>query len=197
QPVQNVHQTTEAEQNAIAQMPKTSAWQRLRNRPGKLRLPAFFNKKTIAALGFGAIFLAAGSILVPQFVQNTAHEKNTERFPKAKSTARPTNIARSTLVQTIRAHTGAVTTLRLSGDGRQLISSGADRMVKVWNMADGILVRAYQPHNQDIVALDVRGNRLAQADKSGNVSLYDLDKNEQLASFTVPQGKISTLAFAQ
>ncbi len=172
-------------------------WQGLKNSLGKLRLPFSLSKKLGAGLGVVAIFFAAGSTFLPELAQKIENVKTPDRFPNKRKISRPNVIARATLLRTVRAHDGAVTALRLSGNGRQLVSIGADRTIKVWNMADGSLNRSYQPHNQDIVALDVKGNRLVQADKSGNVFLYDLDTNEQLASFTVPQNAISALTFSQ
>lgn len=99
------------------------------------------------------------------------------------------------LINTIDAHDGGVTTLRLLNGGRQLISTGSDRIIKIWDMKTGTLFQSFEAHDQTITALDVKGTNLIQADDQGHVTLYDLTNTQQLASFTALDGPIRSIAF--
>ncbi len=53
-------------------------------------------------------------------------------------------------------HSDTVNCLAFSPDGQQLASCAADRFVKLWNVADGKLVRSFEGHTHHVL-----GNRLA------------------------------------
>ncbi len=135
---------------------------------------------------------------------STAKPPNTKKAirkprpkPKAKPKPKPKPVLAppSHLLKTLNAHKGGVVNLLVSNNGNQLISSGADRTIKIWNLANGSLSQSFEPHQQAITALDVLGNRLVQGDASGNIFLFDLTRTEQLATFKAIDGPISTVAF--
>ncbi len=100
------------------------------------------------------------------------------------------------LIRTLDAHGGGVTVLRSGSNDGQIISTGADRLIKIWDIKDGSLLRAYTAHDQAITALDRRGNRLIQGDSIGNVALFDLVESAQITRFKGVEGPVLSLAFA-
>ncbi len=121
--------------------------------------------------------------------------KKPTRQPRPKPKPKPILAPPSHLLKTLNAHSGGVISLLVSSSGNQLISSGADRTIKIWNLSNGTLGQSFEPHQQSITALDVLGNRLVQGDASGNIFLFDLTRTEQLATFKAIDGPISTIAF--
>ncbi len=115
--------------------------------------------------------------------------------PKPKAKPKPILAPRSHLLKTLSAHSGGVISLLVAKKGGQLISSGADRNIKIWDMENGVLIQSFEPHQQSITALDVLGERLVQGDANGNIFLFDLARTEQLATFKAIDGPISTVAF--
>ncbi|MCP4933740.1 MAG: protein kinase [bacterium] len=117
--------------------------------------------------------------------------------PKAKAKPKPKPVLAppSHLLKTVTAHKGGVVSLLVSNSGEQLISSGKDQIIKIWDIASGSLTQSFEPHQQSITALDVLGERLVQGDASGNIFLFDLSRTEQLATFKALDGPISSVAF--
>ncbi len=102
----------------------------------------------------------------------------------------------SHLLNTVTAHRGGVVSLLVANNGKQLISSGADRIIKIWDLKTGSIIQSFEAHQHPITALDVLGQRLVQGDANGNIFLFDLAKTEQLASFKAVDGPIRAVAFA-
>ncbi|HEV3418370.1 MAG TPA: c-type cytochrome domain-containing protein, partial [Pirellulales bacterium] len=62
------------------------------------------------------------------------------------------NPADGSLVRTIPdAHSDTIFCVRFSPDGEQLASCGADRFVKVWNVASGALVKPFEGHTHHVL----------------------------------------------
>lgn len=116
--------------------------------------------------------------------------------PKPKPKPKPVLAPPSALLKTIPAHKGGVLTVLLSAEGGRLISTGADRIIKIWDIDDGVAVQTFEPHEQAITTLDISGDRLVQGDSRGNIFLFDLARTEQLATFKAVEGPIRAVAFA-
>jgi WD40 repeat protein len=157
---------------------------------GRRSLP--FSLPFLAGLFFfGAIIWAINSYRSDLF-------DFTDKVELPQITAPPTDLPaknNSALTKTVNAHEGGVTILRLSKDGRELISAGKDRVIKIWNMDSGTLFQSFKTHDYEITALDIKGQRLALADLEGSVFLFDLVNTELLTSFHALDGPVRSLAF--
>jgi WD40 repeat protein len=59
---------------------------------------------------------------------------------------RTVRLARPTKVLVLKGHRDDVTSVRLSPDGRRLVTASADHDVRIWSTADGSLVRVLKAH---------------------------------------------------
>lgn len=80
------------------------------------------------------------------------------------------------------AHSDTILSLEFSPDGRLLATASADKFVKVFQVADGALVRSFEGHTQHVLGVAWRadGLVLASAGADQAVKLWDYDKGEQL-----------------
>lgn len=92
----------------------------------------------------------------------------------------PMDAEQPTAVRTIEAHRGWVRALAVSPDGRTLASCGNDRLVKLWSIPDGKLLRELVGHDCHVynTAFHPDGKRLVSADLKGIVKVWDLVKGE-------------------
>jgi WD40 repeat protein len=75
----------------------------------------------------------------------------------------------------LRGHTGFVSGVCWSPDGKRLISGGQDRLVKVWETATGQELLSLQGHADGVwgVAFSRDGQRLVSASTDGAVKLWE------------------------
>src|SRR5262249_32855931 len=99
----------------------------------------------------------------------------------------------------LAGHTGQVFVLAWSPDSK-LLASGAidDRAIRIWDPADGRLVRKLEGHTDWIrsVVFAPDGKTLASGSFDGTVRLWDVATGELLRLFNGDTGFISSVAFA-
>jgi WD40 repeat protein len=78
----------------------------------------------------------------------------------------------------LEAHRGWVRALAASPDGNMLASCGNDRLVKLWSIPDGKLIRVFAGHTCHVynVAFHPDGKHLISADLHGIVKVWDVAK---------------------
>ncbi len=82
-------------------------------------------------------------------------------------------------------HTGRVTQLAWSDDGRRALSGSEDRTLRLWEVADGRPLLTLEGHEAVITALavDWRHDRVLSGAKDGSVWLWSLEKAGRLRRF--------------
>jgi WD40 repeat protein len=87
-----------------------------------------------------------------------------------------------TPLRSIDAHDGWVRELAVSPDGKQLASCGNDRLVKLWNVADGKPVRECAGHGSHVynVAFHPDGTQLVSGDLKGVIKVWDVTNGTAL-----------------
>lgn len=85
-------------------------------------------------------------------------------------------------IRTVEAHEGWVRAVAVSADGKWLASSGNDRLVKLWNAADGKLIRTFTGHAAHVynVAIHPDGKQIASADLMGVLKVWDATTGHRL-----------------
>ncbi|MCA9226524.1 MAG: WD40 repeat domain-containing protein [Planctomycetales bacterium] len=88
-------------------------------------------------------------------------------------------------VRTVEAHSGWVRSVAVSPDNQLLVSGGNDRLVKLWNMADGSLVREFAGHESHVysVAFHPDGQRLLSCDHQMNLFEWNVAGGEPTRKF--------------
>ncbi len=88
-------------------------------------------------------------------------------------------------IRKIDAHAGWVRALVVLPDQAHVVSCGNDNKVKLWRIADGMLVREFIGHESHVynVALHPDGKQLVSGDLKANLIHWDLDTGKQLRTF--------------
>lgn len=86
----------------------------------------------------------------------------------------------------LAGHTGFVSHLAFSKDGRQLISAAADQTVRIWNTSTWREARVLRGHADEIfaVAVSESAQLVASASKDGNLVLWKEDGTSTLDGYT-------------
>ena len=97
----------------------------------------------------------------------------------------PVEIEKPKPARTIDAHQGWVRSVAVSPDGSTVASVGNDLVVRLWNAADGSLVREMTGHESHIynVAFHPDGKRLATGDLKCNVFDWDVATGEKIRAW--------------
>jgi WD40 repeat protein len=87
-------------------------------------------------------------------------------------------------LRSIQAHTGWVRALAVSRDGKWLASGGNDHLVKIWNTADGTLVRELRGHQSHVYSVLFHpGGALLSGDLQGELRQWDTATGKTVRSF--------------
>ncbi len=84
-----------------------------------------------------------------------------------------------------KAHHGWIKALAVSPDGKVLASAGNDRLVKLWNTADGALIREMAGHERDIYTLlwAASGAAILTGDLNGRIFQWEFASGKKLREF--------------
>ncbi|MEI6235105.1 MAG: c-type cytochrome domain-containing protein [Planctomycetota bacterium] len=79
------------------------------------------------------------------------------------------------------AHSDSVFGVAFSGDGKRLASCGADRMIRVFNVADGKLVKTFEGHTNHVLSISWKrdGRTLVSSGADKTVKFWDMLTGEQ------------------
>lgn len=97
------------------------------------------------------------------------------------------NVDDGKLVRKIEdAHSDTVLGLEYARRGDQVVSSGADKFVKIFTVADGKLVRSFEGHTHHVLDVTWRadGSRLASAGADDVVKVWNVETGEQVTTIT-------------
>jgi dipeptidyl aminopeptidase/acylaminoacyl peptidase len=86
----------------------------------------------------------------------------------------------------------------ISQDGQTLVTAGLDRTVKIWNAAEGKVVRTLGPQQGEIfaVALSRDGTTLASGGRDGSVTLWDVATGQERRRWQATPRGVKSLAFS-
>ena len=87
----------------------------------------------------------------------------------------PTAAEKLEPLRQIDAHDGWIRTVSVSPDGQILVTAGNDRLVKLWNLADGSLIRELAGHEKDVYStlFHPSGEILLSGDLLGKVKQWE------------------------
>lgn len=109
------------------------------------------------------------------------------------------NVASQKMIASFEAHKGDVLSLQFSPDGSRLVTGGADRMAKVWQVAS----KAEQPlllleHGDPVISVDfsVDGQTIATGDWRGFLRLWNASNGTQRITVDAHTGPIMCVRFS-
>jgi len=88
-------------------------------------------------------------------------------------------------IRKVKAHAGWIRAIDVSPDGKLLASGGNDRILKLWNLADGKLVREMVGHELDIysVMFHPDGKHLLAGDLMGHIRQWEIATGKEIRKF--------------
>jgi serine/threonine protein kinase len=96
----------------------------------------------------------------------------------------------------ITAHSGAVSGLAYTDDGRWIVTTGADATLKVWEAGSQSLVRTLALDEGTATALALSGTRALTGHANGKAALWDLQTAQRIATFQRGDAGLTAVAFA-
>ncbi len=108
------------------------------------------------------------------------------------------NLEDGSLVRRIdQPHKDIVMCVRFSPDGKLLASGGADRMIRVWDVASGELVKTLEGHTHHVTALDwsIDQTQMASASADMSVKIWDLRLGKSTRTISDFRSEVTQLRF--
>jgi serine/threonine protein kinase len=127
-----------------------------------------------------------------------------DRFPRFESRgasvpssehAQAPHVTTVTPIAEITAHTGTITGLAYTDDGRWIVTTGGDATLKVWDVAYRSLVRTLELDDGRATALALSGTRALTGHANGKVVLWDLESAQKIATLQRSDASIGAVAF--
>ncbi|KAK9767711.1 hypothetical protein K7432_002277 [Basidiobolus ranarum] len=99
----------------------------------------------------------------------------------SKSTLKVWDIRERKCIQTYKDSTSA---LKMSPDGRWIITGGVDSTVKIWDLTAGKILKTFEGHTSPVTSIAIHPHEclLATSEQSGCVKFWDIDSYEMVGS---------------
>ena len=93
-------------------------------------------------------------------------------------------------LRTLEGHSGVVSAVALTADGRRAVSASFDRTLNVWDVETREALRTLEGHSGVVsaVALTADGRRAVSASADRSVVVWDLESGEALCRFVGDAG---------
>jgi len=99
-------------------------------------------------------------------------------------------------LRTLSGHTGGVTGVAVSADGRQVISGSDDKTLKVWDLESGNVIQTLSGHTREVtgVAVSADGRQAVSGSKDHTLKVWDLESGRELQTLSGHTGWITGVA---
>ena len=100
---------------------------------------------------------------------------------------------------TFRGHSRFVSSVAISPDGKQIVSSGWDNAIKVWDVLKGTELLTFSRDQSNAVtcmALSPDGKRVVAGDNAGQMDVWDLTNGNKVMTLNGHNSWVSSVAFS-
>ncbi len=180
----------------------------VRARPRRLKgsrpslLPLFF--KLLVGVGVASAAVAMQDRF-PQFesrgsgittgTTNPIPAQQARAETQAQEQPQPKPPAPITPLAEIEAHRGTVTAAAYTGDGRQILTTGADGAMRLWDTGTNRIVRTIELDDGPATALAISGRKALTGHANGKVVVWDIDRAEKIATVHRSDANVWAVAF--
>ena len=97
------------------------------------------------------------------------------------------------------AHDGAIYDISLSPDGKSLATAGGDKLIRLWNMADGKQLKQIEAHSAPIMSLAFKpdGTAIASGAADKELKIWDIKTREQKNLVTGHPGNVASIVWPE
>ena len=98
----------------------------------------------------------------------------------------------------LKGHTGSLTSVAFSADGKRIVSGSYDKTVKVWDADKGTETLTLKGHTQPVssVAFSADGKRIVSGSYDKTVKVWDADKGTETLSLKGHTEGVTSVAFS-
>ncbi|HLQ46113.1 MAG TPA: WD40 repeat domain-containing protein, partial [Planctomycetaceae bacterium] len=108
------------------------------------------------------------------------------------------DVAAQTLAKEIKdAHSDTVMSIEFSRDGKYLVSGGADKFVKLWDLAAGKLVKAFEGHTHHVLGVSIKSDNslIASAGADNAIKIWNVETGEQARTIPGYTKQVTSIRF--
>ncbi len=100
------------------------------------------------------------------------------------------------LLRTLAGHSGWVSAVALTADGRRAVSASHDHTLKVWDVETGQALRTLAGHSLGVTAVALRadGRRAVSASDDGTLKVWDVETGEALRTLEGHSDEVTAVA---
>ena len=155
---------------------------------GALRLAAHVLARDLEQLASQLLgrLLGFESPVIKDFCSQTTARKNQEGKPWLRPLTPTLTPPGGPLRRTLSGHTGSVTAVALSPDGRQAVSASRDSTLKVWDLETGREILTLSGHTEGVraVALSPDGRQAVSGSWDKTLKVWDLETGREILTLS-------------
>jgi WD40 repeat protein len=122
---------------------------------------------------------------------------NVDKFDKFDPIAKLLNVANQKVVHQFGKHTLGVSSVAFAPDGKQLVTGGRNKEIRLWSASTGKEVKEFTGHTGIVrsLAFSPDGKRILSGGADNTLRLWDAETGQELLKLDEPMGSVNSVAF--